>query len=186
MILTDREIKLALSKHQIGIDPPPPEQAYSSTAVDLTLHKIARRFKTDATGGLRLDPAHPDYSYHAVASVLTEEVNTDPEFNLEGRTLLLAWTEEYVALPESSRVAARVEGKSSLSRLGLAVHITAPTIHAGFGGQIQLEIINHGPAPVTLRAGMRICQLIFETTLGTPEKGYAGIFAGQTADDASP
>lgn len=185
MILTDREIKLAISKDQIRIDPPPPEQAYSSTAVDLTLHRLARRFKDDASRGLRLDPANPTYSYHAISSVLTEQVDTDPEFNLEGRTLLLGWTEEYVALPEFSRVAARVEGKSSLARLGLGVHITAPTIHAGFGGQIQLEIINHGPAPVTLRAGMRICQLIFETTLGTPEKGYAGIFAGQTARDGT-
>jgi dCTP deaminase len=185
MILTDREIKLALSKNQIKIDPPPPEHAYSSTAVDLTLHSIARRFKTDVGAGLRLDPADPKYSYHAISNLLTEEVSTGPEFVLEGRTLLLGWTEEYVALPEASRVAARVEGKSSLARLGLGVHITAPTIHAGFGGQIQLEIINHGPAPVTMRAGMRICQLIFETTLGTPEKGYAGIFAGQTAGEGS-
>jgi dCTP deaminase len=182
MILTDREIKLALSESQITIDPTPGQQAFSSTAVDLRLHHTARRFKSDVAAGLRLDPAHPDYSYHSVSGVLTDDVTTDPEFNLEARTLLLAWTQEYVALPGSSKVAARVEGKSSLARLGVGVHITAPTIHAGFGGHIQLEIINHGPAPVALRAGMPICQLIFETTLGTPEKGYTGIFAGQTPD----
>ena len=181
MILTDREIKLALSKAQVTIDPAPDEQAFSSTALDLTLDATARRFKTDVAAGVRLDPAHPNYRYHAVSGMLTDEVTTQPEFNLESGILLLGWTREYVALPESSRVAARVEGKSSLARLGVGVHITAPTIHAGFGGQIQLEIVNHGPAPVTLRAGMRICQLIFETTLGTPEKGYTGIFAGQTA-----
>ena len=68
-----------------------------------------------------------------------------------------------------------------MARLGIGIHITAPTIHAGFKGQLQLEIVNHGPADVVLRPGMPICQLIFEQTLGTPEKGYAGIFAGQSS-----
>jgi dCTP deaminase len=102
-------------------------------------------------------------------------------FLLVPRRLLLAWTRERLALPLTSRLAARVEGKSSLARLGVGIHITAPTIHAGFSGQIQLEVINHGPADVVLRPGMRICQLIFETTLGTPDKGYSGMFAGQRA-----
>ena len=60
---------------------------------------------------------------------------------------MLGWTAEYVELPIDSRIAARVEGKSSLARLGLGVHITAPTIHAGFPGQIRLEIVNHGHLP---------------------------------------
>jgi dCTP deaminase len=63
--------------------------------------------------------------------------------------------------------------------LGIAVHITAPTIHAGFKGSIQLEICNHGPLTVRLSHGMRVCQLIFEQTLGTPEKGYQGQFYEQ-------
>jgi dCTP deaminase len=186
VILTDREIKLSLAKDQFSIDPLPSDRAFSSTAVDLTLGSTARRFKASVDAGLRLDPGHPKFRYRTVVGMLTDDVATDPDVNLETRTLLLAWTREFIALPEAARVAARVEGKSSLARLGVGVHITAPTIHAGFKGQIQLEIVNHGPAPVTLRAGMPICQLIFETTLGTPEKGYAGIFAGQTAGDASP
>jgi dCTP deaminase len=93
--------------------------------------------------------------------------------------LVLGWTKERVHLKSSARVAARVEGKSSLARLGLAVHVTAPTIHSGFNGQIQLEIINLGPLPIRLRADMAICQLIFEQTLGFPEKGYGGQFHGQ-------
>jgi dCTP deaminase len=68
-----------------------------------------------------------------------------------------------------------VEGKSSLARLGLGVHITAPTIHSGFGNSIRLEIINHGAVPIRLRAGMRICQIVFELTLGTPQKGFQQI-----------
>ena len=57
--------------------------------------------------------------------------------------------------------------------------MTAPTIHAGFDGQLRLEMYNLGSLRVKLHAGMRVCQLIFEQTLGTPEKGYAGQFAGQ-------
>ena len=74
-----------------------------------------------------------------------------------------------------------MEGKSSLARLGLGIHITAPTIHAGFAGQIQLEMCNFGPNEIILDVGMPICQLIFELTYGTPVKGYTGRFAGQTA-----
>lgn len=144
MILTDREIKIAVEKQQITTDPVPREEAFSSTAVDLTLDPRARLFS--APGELSLDPASPDYRYHAIADRLTDEVSTDPGFDLAHGRLLLAWTREYIALPEASRIAARVEGKSSLARLGLGIHITAPTIHAGFKGQLQLEVVNHGPA----------------------------------------
>lgn len=108
----------------------------------------------------------------------------------------LGWTVERLQLPHRSRIAARVEGKSSLARLGLGVHVTAPTIHAGFGykaedptypgSSIQLEIWNFGPVHVVLQTGMKICQLIFETVDGTPEKGYEGRFAVQGPDSPSP
>jgi dCTP deaminase len=70
--------------------------------------------------------------------------------------------------------------------LGLGIHVTAPTIHAGFRGQIQLEMFNAGPQTIILDAGMKICQLIFEQTSGTPEKGYSGVFAGQKAPLPTP
>jgi dCTP deaminase len=101
----------------------------------------------------------------------------------------LGWTVELLQLPHRSRIAARVEGKSSLARLGLGVHVTAPTIHAGFGykqndptypgSSIQLEIWNFGPVNIVLETGMKICQLIFEWVDGTPEMGYEGRFAVQ-------
>ncbi|HZU88717.1 MAG TPA: hypothetical protein VE993_05615 [Stellaceae bacterium] len=84
--------------------------------------------------------------------------------------------------PDHVPSGARVEGKSSLARLGLGVHLTAPTIHAGFKGQIQLEIVNFGPHEIILNVGMPICQLIFELTFGTPAKGYIGHFAAQVSD----
>ena len=180
VILTDREIKLALEQKTLIIDPRPVDVAFASTSVDLTLDPIVSEFLTKSTDR-HFDPGRPDYPLNKVLAEETKRVtiSDDARYELVPKMLILAWTAEYVDLRKSPRLAARIEGKSSLGRLGLGVHVTAPTIHAGFEGQIQLEIINHGPIPIRLRPGMRICQLIFEQTLGTPEKGYRGQFAGQ-------
>ena len=180
MILTDREIAIALDKDQIILDPRPGPDAYSSTAVDLTLDPTARRFKDQVGDGLTINPGTESFDFRETIDFLTDAVSLqNPGLSLQRNVLLLAWTKEKLEIPVNSRLAARVEGKSSLARIGIGIHITAPIIHAGFAGQLQLEILNHGPAPVTLRTGMRICQVIFESTLGTPEKGYAGQFSGQ-------
>ncbi len=184
MILTDREIQISLSRRQIVIDPPPQPQAYSSTSVDLTLDAVLTLFEKGADYVKKvIDPTHPDYDIDRALEEVTrtETIDAKTGYDLPAKHLVLGWTAEYVHLPIDARLAARVEGKSSLARLGLGVHITAPTIHAGFDGQIRLEILNHGPFPITIKPGMRICQLIFEQTLGTPERGYQGMFAGQTS-----
>jgi len=182
MILTDREIKIAIDRGLIRIDPPPdPDVAFTSTAVDLTLDPQIRVFKENPVGVVPIiDPSTPGFNSTDVISGLTDGRKiSSAGYQLEPKRLILAWTKEYVALSLVTRIAARVEGRSSLARLGLGVHVTAPTIHAGFEGPIQLEMINHGISPILLKPGMRICQLIFETTLGTPEKGYKGQFLGQ-------
>jgi dCTP deaminase len=182
VILTDREIKIALDRGLILIDPAPDgDVAFSSTAVDLTLDSTLIMFKESKKGVEQaIDPSL------AAASDIIQELTKPQKIPRDGflippKVLVLAWTKEFVSLNIGTRIAARVEGKSSLARFGLGVHVTAPTIHAGFTGQIQLEMVNHGSVPIRLRTGMRICQLIFETTLGTPERGYKGQFAGQTA-----
>jgi dCTP deaminase len=182
LILTDREIRLSIKEGLIVIDPPPGHLAYSSTSLDLTLDETLREFSDEEEGlDLVIDPAAAGYKFTRAISRVSALTKVDPKegFRLSKGRLVLAWTKERVHLKSSARVAARVEGKSSLARLGLAVHVTAPTIHAGFEGQIQLEVINHGPLPIRLRSGMSICQLIFEQTLGFPEVGYGGQFSGQ-------
>lgn len=179
MILTDREIHVAIETEQIIITPAPKEEAYSSTSLDLKLAKPLRVWRSGVDRIIR--PATPGYSFNDIVSEFSEPRDMDSAgYTLEPRAFILGWTEENVELPINSRLAARVEGKSSLARLGIGVHVTAPTIHAGFKGPIQLEICNHGMLRVQLEAGMRVCQLIFEQTLGTPEKGYKGQFYGQT------
>ena len=181
MILTDREIKIAIDQKIISIDPPPSGDKYSSSSVDLTLGRSLTKFR-EAEPGIRRSIDFSRIENHdSVLNDVTETIQIDPKngYELEPREFVLAWTAEHVDLKLHSQIAARVEGKSSLARFGIAVHITAPTIHSGFNGCIRLEVANHGTMPVTLREGMKFCQLIFEQTLGTPEKGYQGQFQHQ-------
>ena len=103
----------------------------------------------------------------AIIGVVGDEITLE-----EGKTrviapreFLLAYTQEYIQLP--NYLAARVEGRSTLARLGLSIHQTAPTVHATFKGQLRLEIMNNGPVACELTPGIAICQLILER-LGWP------------------
>ena len=178
MIFTDREIQLAISKRQIVIEPEPALDAYSSTSLDLRLAGTVTVFRTNInTGAVKteIDPI-PGFKVEPTVKELSDEQTIGPEgFLLVPRKLVLGWTLERVELPTQARLAARVEGKSSLARLGLGVHITAPTIHSGFNNPIRLEMVNHGEVPIRLRTGMKICQLVFELTLGSPQKAFSAI-----------
>ena len=190
MILPDREIQLALASGQIRIDPPPTPEAYSSTSVDLTLSPLVWTWKRFDQAGVEapiISPGAKGFNFGTVADSYTDTASMPPGgYVLEPGEFVLAWTRERVELPVSGRLGARVEGKSSLARCGVGIHVTAPTIHAGFAGQIQLEMFNHSTLRVKLLAGMRICQLVFEMALGTPEIGYRGMFAGQSATGFRP
>lgn len=101
-----------------------------------------------------------------------EPLPADPDgsFVLNPQSFALGVTRERIELPVRSKIAARVEGRSTLARLGLVVHMTAPTIQAGFRGRIVLEMYNFGNYPLRLQPGrLRICQLIFERVGRTPK-----------------
>ena len=176
MILTDREIQIALDKRQIIIDPLPSLEAYSSTTVDLTLDKNITEFRDDLADDpieTIIDPSHRNFNAEwTLARITTTRIIAADGYLLVPKKLILGWTTERVELPTHSRIAARVEGKSSIARFGVGIHITAPTIHSGFANPIRLEFVNHGAVPIRLRSGMPICQLIFELTFGTPQKGF--------------
>lgn len=176
MILTDREMMIAIRCDQLIIDPVPPDTSFTSTSVDLTLADDGLEWTS--TGGIQIRPGHNDYKYSNMAATFQRPVKV-AGYVLKPTNFLLGWTRERIGLPTNSRLAARVEGKSSLARLGICVHLTAPTIHAGFDAPVQLEIVNFGPHEIVLNSGMRICQLIVEQILGTPHAGYAGQFMHQ-------
>ena len=180
VILTDREIIIALDSKQLFIDPRPAPAVFSSSSVDLTLDDSGLVWDINAPMLVELREGFK------ISSIARHQkpVSINP-YRLEPKKFILAWTHEKIKLPVLSRLAARVEGKSSLARLGLGVHINAPTIHSGFPSEqqppqpIQLEIFNYSEIAFNLYSGMRVCQLIIEQTFGTPDQAYQGQFSQQ-------
>jgi dCTP deaminase len=156
VILTDREIRIALKDGAIIIDPQPDlSVAITSTAIDLTLSEVFKEWTPIA--GVQISPGTKDYKYSELAKKF--QIDAKEPYVLKPKSFVLGWTAEKISIPIKSRLAARVEGKSSLARLGVSIHVTAPVIHSGFKGNIQLEIFNFGPHEIVLNKGMWICQL---------------------------
>jgi dCTP deaminase len=198
MILSDREIRAAIDRGHIVIRPVPDLKHWTSTAIDLTLDTNIRKWRclknlpTGQPGSVRPHAAGFDIKELIYSNDYTEGLSIGSQgLDLPPKSFVLGFTEQSVYLPLYTRLAARVEGKSSLARLGVGVHVTAPTIHAGFGrvgsedenqeqgSPIQLEIFNLSELTVTLDKGMPICQLILEEVRETPDKGYIGKFSDQ-------
>lgn len=151
MILSDGTIRAALADGRIGIDPLD-EGAVQPSSVDVRLGQQFRVFANHRH--LAIDP-------HAVQPDLTDLVEKadDTPFVLHPGEFVLGSTLERITLPDD--VVARLEGKSSLARLGLVVHSTAGFIDAGFDGDVTLELSNVATLPILLHPGMRVAQLAF-------------------------
>ncbi len=118
MVLTDREIQAALECGHIKIDPAPKVDAYSSTSVDLILSKFIRCWKGDPIKGVEqiICPSAEGYNFKDVLKNLSDQKALDGEgYVIKPQEFVLGWTEETLELPTSSRIAARVEGKSSVA-----------------------------------------------------------------------
>ncbi len=178
MILSRAEIRHAIESRSIIVEPAPESGQYSSTSLDL---RLGEGFHTwDKEKMTRLSQAGIDYSLDASRnenfSDLADEFLVPLETDVEGCLIIrpgefvLGITHEWVELPLAAGIAARVEGRSTLARMGLAVHLTAPTIHAGWEGKITLEMVNLGCWPIKLRPReLRICQLVFERVGEVPD-----------------
>lgn len=164
MKLSDSEIKrrmLTKDSEQIIITPELGSHCIQPTSVDLHLAPTLRLYPPPVPGRrLVLDPEK---------GADTHEQGFET-YELEPGEFLLASTFEHVTIPTD--LVAIVEGKSSLGRVGLAVHITAGFIDPGFRGNITLELKNVNAHPIKLTGGMAICQLCFEPILGTVERPY--------------
>jgi dCTP deaminase len=201
VILSDHEIRAAVGREDIGLTPLPLDaRRWSPTSVDLTLDREIRPWRTisGAGGEAVIEPGSDAFNSNELIARHTNAETCDGEngYVIEPGEFVLGWTVEKLKLPVGSRIGARVEGKSSLARIGLGVHVTAPTIHPGFGvdpirldypgSPIRLEIWNAGPLRIRLVKGMAICQLLFETVYGTPEGSYTGQFAVQGPGPVAP
>lgn len=184
MILTDSQIREALGQGYLTIDPAPGDEQYSTTALDFHIGDKFLRFRPDLYGvpgvGLSIDlDAIEIGNLRPYMEALPVEQSGC--VMLRPKEFVIGITRERIELPARGRLAARVEGRSRYARLGLVVHMTAPTIHNGFSGQITLEIMNHGPIPLLIRPNVtRLCQLVFERVDDEPSRTLASPFQHQT------
>jgi dCTP deaminase len=151
VILSDRTIREQIEAKRIIIDPLDPESIQPSS-VDLRLDRFFRVFRNHT---MRVIDVKEDQEE------LTElvEISEDDAFVLHPGEFVLGSTAERVALPDD--LVARLEGKSSLGRLGLLIHSTAGFVDAGWDGYLTLELSNVANLPITLYPGMKIGQISF-------------------------
>ena len=152
MILSDRSIREALDAGRIVIDPLD-EAAVQPSSVDLRLGCSFRVFRNHTLG-------HIDVKQDLSELTSLVEAGDDNPFILHPGEFVLGATLERVALPDD--LVARLEGKSSLGRLGLLIHSTAGFVDPGFDGQLTLELSNVANLPITLYPEMRIGQISFQ------------------------
>jgi dCTP deaminase len=168
VLLSDRDIRAELESGRVLLEPFEPAMVQPSS-VDVRLDRFFRLF--DNHKYAVIDPAQEQPG-------LTRLVETegDEAFVLHPGEFVLASTYETVTLPDD--VAARLEGKSSLGRLGLLTHSTAGFIDPGFSGHVTLELSNVATLPITLWPGMKIGQLCFFRLSSSAEHPYGSAVHG--------
>ncbi len=162
MVLSDRDIRAEIEAGRIVIDPFTPD-AIQPSSVDLHLDRRFRVFRNSR---------YPYIDVRADQPELTElvEISGDEPFILHPGEFVLGSTLERVELPND--LVARLEGKSSLGRLGLLIHSTAGYVDPGWEGNLTLELSNVANLPITLYDGMKIGQISFQRLSSPAEVGY--------------
>lgn len=168
MLLSDRDILAEIEAGRVGLDPFDPGMIQPSS-IDVRLDKFFRVF--DNHKYPHIDPA-------ADQSDLTREIEVESgeEFILHPGEFVLGSTYELVSLPDD--IAARLEGKSSLGRLGLLTHSTAGFIDPGFSGHVTLELANVATLPIKLYPGMKIGQVCYFRLSSAAENPYGSATYG--------
>jgi dCTP deaminase len=180
MVLSDRDIRAEIAAGRVVIDPFTPE-AVQPSSVDLHLDRSFRVFRNSRYPYIDVRDEQPE---------LTElvEIGGDEPFILHPGEFVLGSTLERVALPDD--LVARLEGKSSLGRLGLLIHSTAGYVDPGWDGNLTLELSNVANLPITLYDGMKIGQISFQRLSSPVEVAYGDArlgsrYRGQTEPTAS-
>jgi len=162
VLLSDRDIRAELAAQRVALEPFD-ESMIQPSSIDVRLDRFFRTFENHRYP--HIDPAEdqPDLTR------MVEPIGDEP-FILHPGEFVLGSTYEVVSLPDD--VAARLEGKSSLGRLGLLTHSTAGFIDPGFSGHVTLELANVANLPIKLWPGMKIGQLCFFRLSSPAEHPY--------------
>jgi len=188
MRLCDRDIEAWLDNGKLAIEPRPPVERINGATVDVRLGNQFRTFSGHTAAYIDLSGPKHEVSA-ALDRVMSDEiVLPDGEaFFLHPGDLALAVTLEAGTLPDD--LVGWLDGRSSLARLGLMVHVTAHRIDPGWQGRIVLEFYNSGKLPLALRPGMLIGALSFEPLSGPAARPYNRLedakYRGQQGADAS-
>jgi dCTP deaminase len=198
MYLSDRDLEFAVQTGQLIVDPPPAE--YDTTSIDLHLDRIeaAQVWDVQAFEKQQRDSGQElavvgvgSFDHEAFGKQFYKPVPEDDTQAVfrRGKSVILRprgyflWqTREKVGTPEvNPRLICFVDGKSTRARMGLLVHMTAPTIHAGWWGQVTLEIANLGPFTLSLKEGDAIAQIVVAALTSPPlkRKSTKGVALGQ-------
>lgn len=162
MLLSDKDIKIEIANGRVKLEPYA-EEMVQPASVDIRLDRFFRTFENHKYQFI--DPRQDQPELTRLV-----EVDAKDPFVLHPGEFVLGSTFEIVTLPDD--IAARVEGKSSLGRLGLLTHATAGFIDPGFSGHVTLELSNVSNLPVTLWPGMKIGQLCFIRMSSPSEHPY--------------
>jgi len=168
VILSDRDIRAEIASGRVIIEPLD-EACIQPSSIDIKVSNLFRVFRNHTAAVIDVKQDLTD---------LTElvEIPEGGVFMLHPGEFVLGSTLERVAVPDD--LVARVEGKSSLGRLGLLIHSTAGFIDAGFDGHVTLELANVANLPITLYPGMKIGQISFMKMTSPAEKPYGKGAAG--------
>lgn len=184
MILSDRDIKKYIRQGKIQIKPKPNfKEQLGPCSLDLHLGNVFRVF--NHTEYPFIDLKNPQFP---IEKMMTElKLTENKSFILRPGDFVLAVTREEIILP--SDIMARLDGRSSLGRLGLVVHSTAARFDPGWVGKAVMEIGNLGAIPIALYPGLRICALTFEELSSPAQTPYlkkkSRKYAGQKTPLAS-
>ncbi|MEX1222173.1 MAG: dCTP deaminase [Idiomarina sp.] len=161
MRLTDRQIEDYLARGLIGIEPTPQQEDISGVTVDIHLGNEFRVLQDHAAPFIDISGPRHEID-RAIQQVMSDPIvlSEDNAFFIHPGEFALAVTHEAVTLPDN--MVGWLDGRSSLARLGLMVHVTAHRIDPGWSGQVVLEFFNSGKLPLALRPLMKIGALSFE------------------------
>jgi dCTP deaminase len=162
VLLSDRDIRTEIENNRIRVEPYD-ESMIQPSSIDFRLDRYFRVFENHKYP--HIDPAIDQSDLTRVVEAVGEE-----PFILHPGEFVLGSTFEVVTLPDD--LAARVEGKSSLGRLGLLTHATAGFVDPGFSGHVTLELANVATLPIKLYPGMKIGQLCFFRLTSPAEHPY--------------
>jgi dCTP deaminase len=164
VFLSDRTMRDEIERGRIRVEPLA-EGAIQPSSIDLRLGSKMRVFRNNHI-------SHIDLRQDTAALTEVIEMKPGQPFFLRPLEFALGVTLEHISVPDD--LVARLDGKSSLGRVGLLIHATAGLVDPGWEGRLTLELMNLAPFPITLFAGMKIGQISFEMMTTPVENPYGG------------